>query len=72
MASMTREIGENRERIISFLQRLSQREKIIVLEYLADDRAILFMLPDLKDRIREMRRYWLKRESELATAAADE
>ncbi len=69
---MTREIGENRERIISFLQRLSQREKIIVLEYLADDRAILFMLPDLKDRIREMRRYWLKRESELATAAADE
>jgi hypothetical protein len=59
---MGNEFGKRRAEIMSFLDGLSEREKLIVLAYLSNDAAIGARVPSLPAAILDMHRHYHKRE----------
>jgi hypothetical protein len=53
---MTTEFGKRRAEIVSFLKGLSERERLIVLEYLSKDAVIRARVPELARAVFDLRR----------------
>ena len=53
---MSSELGKRRAEIVAFLGQLNNREKLIVLTYLANDAGIGARIPDLSKTVLDMHR----------------